>query len=97
MLAGPGQYAVSALINGRAVGLHHFSVAAGASAPDQDDQDNQDTPDTTPAMELGAFAAKPARTRHRRHGTAQPAWASLPPDALQRCSGEGLCLLQHRR
>jgi hypothetical protein len=107
-LAGPGQYAVSALINGRAVGVHHFSVEAGASAPDQDDRDNQDTPDqddrdnqdtpdTTPAMELGGLAAKPARTRHRRYGTAQPAWASLSPDALRRCSGEGLCLLPHWR
>jgi hypothetical protein len=92
-LAGPGQYAVSALVNGRAIGLHHFSVEAGASAPDQDgqhdqddqdgqhDQDDQDTPDTTPAMELGVFAAKPVSTRHRRHG-----WAGLgilPSDALR--------------
>jgi predicted Ser/Thr protein kinase len=91
-LAGPGQYAVSALVNGRAIGLHHFSVEAGASAPDQDgqhdqddqdgqhDQDDQDTPDTTPAMELGVFAAKPVSTRHRRHS-----WAGLgilPSDAL---------------
>jgi hypothetical protein len=81
MLAGPGQYAVSALINGRAVGLHHFSVETGASAPDQDgqhDQDDEDTPDTTPAMELGIFAAKPVYTPHRRHS-----WAGLgilPPD-----------------
>jgi hypothetical protein len=62
-LAGPGQYAVSALVNGRAVGLHHFSVEAGASAPDQDDHDdhddhdNQDTPDTTLATELGGCGA----------------------------------------
>jgi hypothetical protein len=74
MLAGPGQYAVSALINGRAVGLHHFSVEAGARAPDQD----EDTPDTTPAMQLGIFAAKPVSREHRRHN-----WAGLdilPPD-----------------
>jgi hypothetical protein len=58
-LAGPGPYAVSALVNGRAVGLHHFSVEAGERAPDQDDHDR---PDTTPARELGVFAAKPVST-----------------------------------
>ena len=77
-LAGPGQYAVSALINGRAVGLHHFSVEAGASAPDQDDHDMSDT---TPAMELSVFAAQPVSTRHRRHSAAQLAWVSLLPGA----------------
>ena len=46
-LAGPGPYAVSALINGHVVGLHPFSVKAGASTPDQDHQDDQDTEDTT--------------------------------------------------
>src|SRR5919204_5994290 len=57
-LAGPGPYAVSALVNGRAVGLHHFSVEAGVRAPDQDDEDRRDT---TPAIELGVFvfAAQP--------------------------------------
>ena len=42
-LAGPGPYAVSALINGHVIGLHHFSVKAGTSAPEQDDQDTADT------------------------------------------------------
>jgi hypothetical protein len=59
-LAGPGQYAVSALVNGRAVGLHYFSVQAGARAPDQDnhdEHDDQDTPDTTLATELGPSQA----------------------------------------
>jgi hypothetical protein len=79
-LAGPGPYAVSALINGRAVGLHHFSVEAGVRTPDQDDHDR---PDTTPAMELGVFAAKPVSTWHRRHSAAQPARASLPSDAAR--------------
>jgi hypothetical protein len=70
-LAGPGQYAVSALINGRAVGLHHFSVEAGASAPDQDDQDAQHDQDdqgpqgTTPTTDLGVFAAQPMRNSMR--------------------------------
>jgi hypothetical protein len=64
-LAGPGQYAVSALVNGRAVGLHHFSVEAGASVPDQGDHDDhdRDTPDTTLATGLGVFAP------HRRQAT----------------------------
>jgi hypothetical protein len=64
MVAGPGQYAVSALINGRAVGLHHFRVEAGARAPDQDDHDehdDQDTPDTSLATELSPSQATGGR------------------------------------
>ena len=86
MVAGPGQYAVSALINGRTVGRHQFSVEAAASAPDQDDQgdqhdqDDRDTPDTTPAVEMDVFAALPLSPRHGRHSSAQLARASLPPD-----------------
>jgi hypothetical protein len=77
-LAGPGQYAVSALVNGRAVGLHHFSVEAGASVPDQDDHDDhdRDTPDTTLATGLGVFAP------HRRQ---QAERASSPLAVLRRC------------
>jgi hypothetical protein len=69
MLAGPGQYAVSALINGRAVGLHHFRVEAGARASDQDnhdDHDDQGTPDTTLAMELGPSEATGDRRQNER-------------------------------
>src|SRR5205085_12624513 len=78
MLAGPGQYAVSALINGRAVAVHHFTVEAGAHAPDQGDDD---TPDTTPALELGPFAAQTVITEHKRHSWAGP--DTLPPDTLR--------------
>jgi hypothetical protein len=75
-LAGPGRYAVSALINGRAVGLHHFTVKATGTAPAPRGQST--TPVAPPATGLSVYAANPVGKPSRsHHGPAQPPHASL--------------------